>query len=314
MPDIWTHILCGNKSIAAIKNEELYPEIMKRKNIFKLGTQGPDIFYYYKFWLGMNQKGEKLLGRLMHTSSTGEFLINCLKHLKTLSDRDSYFEILAYVMGFISHYSLDSIAHPYIYFYAFSEGDKKGLNYMTNSWHKKLEVIIDNIYLSRNHELNFGVVQPFEAIDVGFCIPGSINDCLIAQIKKIYNYEIKSSIINNAYRDMKLGLRILYDPVNIKIRAINFVEKVLKTPDKYSCAFYPITVDKDIDYMNTSHREWNNPYKKQESRRESFNDLLNRAVLESRRKILASVDFLNDEINEYELKYFFPNISYLTGM
>ncbi len=314
MPDIWTHILCGNKSIASIKNEELYQQIMKRKNIFKLGTQGPDIFYYYKFWLGMNEKGERVLGRLMHTSSTGEFLINCLKYLKTLSDENSYFEILSYVLGFISHYSLDSIAHPYIYCYALSEGNKKGLNYVSRSCHKKLEVIIDNIYLYSNHELDFGVIQPFEAIDVGVYIPGSINDCLREQIKKIYNYEIKSNIIDNAYRDMKLGLKLLYDPVNIKLRAIKFVEKILKIPDKYSCAFYPIVADRSIDYMNTAHREWNNPYKEQDTSRESFNDLLNRAVLESRQKILASVDFLNDEINEYELKCFFPNISYLTGV
>lgn len=314
MPDIWTHILCGNKSIATVDNEELYSEIINRLNIFKLGTQGPDIFYYYRFWSGLNTKGEKILGHLMHTNKTGEFLINCLKYLKAQSDRDNYFELLAYVMGFISHYSLDSIAHPYIYCYALSKCSENSSNYMAGSCHKKLEVVIDNIYIKENSELRLGGMQPYEAIDVGFCVPVSVNDCLRTQIKKIYNFEIKSNIINNAYRDMKLGLKLLHDPNNIKLRTIRFIEKILGTPEKYSCAFYPVIVDNSFDYMNVSHNEWNNPYKRQESCRESFNDLLNKAILESSSKILASIGFLNGEVSEYELKSFFPNISYLTGM
>lgn len=314
MPDIWTHILCGNKSIAAIDNDELYSEILNKINIFKLGTQGPDIFYYYKFWRGINTKGDKILGKLMHTDRTGEFLINCLKYLKAQSGRNNYIELLVYVLGFISHYTLDSIAHPYIYCYAFSQSNNISSSYMTDAYHKKIETIIDNIYLRENSDLCFGGITPYEAIDVGICVPGSINDCLKSQIQYIYNFKIKNSIINNAYRDMKIGLKLLYDPTSIKVKTTKFVEKILRTPEKYSCAFYPINVDCNFDYMNNSHNEWCNPYKKQESCRYSFNDLLNLAVVESSNKIIASMSFLKDDISEYELKYFFPNISYLTGM
>lgn len=314
MPDIWTHILCGNKSIAVIDNEELYSEIINRINIFKLGTQGPDIFYYYKFWSGFNTKGEKILGKLMHTNRTGEFLINCIKFLKAQSGSNYYYDILVYVLGFISHYSLDSIAHPYIYFYAFSHSSDNSSNYLANSYHKKLEMIIDSIYLKESPDLNFGDIQPYKAIDVGGCVPGSINDFLRNQIKYIYNFEIKRSTINNAYKDMKIGLKLLYDPNNIKSKTIKLLEKVLGTPEKYSCAFYPISMDYNFDYMNDYHNEWIHPYKGQKKYNDSFNDLFNLAVLESSKKILASICFIKDEISEQELKYFFPDISYLTGI
>lgn len=307
MPDIWTHILCGNKSIDTVDNEELYSEIMKRINIFKLGTQGPDIFYYYRFWRG------RILGKIMHSNRTGDFLINCLKYTKSKSMSSDYFELLAYILGFISHYALDSIAHPYIYYYSFSHSNEKPSSYLANSYHKKIEMIIDCIYLKDNLNLSPGGIQPYEAIDVGLCVPGSINDCLRSQIKYIYNFEIKKSLINDAYRDMEMGLKLLYDPRNIKLNTIKFIEKILRKPEKYSCAFYPVILDNNFDYMNDYHREWKNPYKEQERHSESFNDLFNLAVFESIKKIRASIDFLKDEINEHELKGFFPNISYLTG-
>lgn len=314
MPDIWTHILCGNKSIAALDNEELCSEIKNRINIYKLGTQGPDIFYYYKFWKGFNTKGEKILGKLMHTNRTGEFLISCLKYLKKQHHSSNYFELLVYVLGFISHYSLDSIAHPFIYYYAFSQSSEKVSNYLVSSYHKKLEVIIDSIYLRENSDLSNGRMHTYEAIDVGTCVPGIITDCLKSQIKQIYNFDIKNNTINNAYRDMKIGLKLLNDPNNIKMKAVKLLERMLGTPEKYSCAFCPIIADYNYDYMNYSHNEWNNPYNSQESYIESFNELFNLAVSESCKKFLASISFLNDEISEYELKYFLPNISYLSGI
>lgn len=313
MPDIWTHILCGTKTIEIIENEELYLEIMNRVNIFKFGTQGPDIFYYYRFWKGINGSGGKMLGRLMHTNRTGEFLINCLKYLKCLSNSNAYLELLTYIMGFISHYSLDSIAHPYIYYYALSQSNDNDTTYLVNSYHKKLEIIIDTIYQSENLDLSSGGIPPYKAIDLGICVPNIIADCLVSEIEHIYNFSIKKRIINDAYRDMKVGLKLLYDPTNIKLKMVKLLEKLLKTPGRYSCAIYPIHVDNNFDYMNNIHNEWKPLYNNQEVFSDSFNDLFNRAVLESRNKIRASIDFLDGKISEFELTSFFPNISYLTG-
>jgi hypothetical protein len=216
-------------------------------------------------------------------------------------------------MGFISHYSLDSIAHPYIYYYALSQSNDNGTTYLVNTYHKKLEIIIDTIYQRENLYLSSGGIPPYKAIDLGICVPNIIADCLVSEIENIYNFRLKKSIINDAYRDMKIGLKLLYDPTNIKLRMVKLLEKLLKTPGRYSCAIYPIYVDNSFDYMNNIHNEWKSPYNNQEVYSDSFNDLFNLAVLESRNKIRASLDFLDGKISEFELTSFFPNISYLTG-
>lgn len=313
MPDIWTHILCGNKTLEVIDNKELYVEIMNRVNIFKLGTQGPDIFYYYRFWKGLDAKGDKVLGRLMHTNRTGEFIINCIKYLKEQGNSDNYLELLSYILGFISHYSLDSIAHPYIYYYAISQSKDKSISYLQNSYHKKLEIIIDNIYFRENSDLSYEGMSPYKAIDVGFCVPEIITNCMKKEIEYVYNYNIKKSFINDAYRDMKIGLRLLYDPTSVKSKMAKLLERIFRTPEKYSCAFYPVYVDNNFDYLNNIHKEWNHPNNNYERYKDSFNDLFNAAVLESKKKITASINFLDGKISEFDLSSYFPNISYLTG-
>lgn len=314
MPDLWTHILCGNRAIEKFDDEKLYSEIQNRINLFQLGTQGPDIFYYYRFWRGFNTSENRILGKLLHTKSTGEFIINCLKYLKNIGNNKEYMELLTYMTGFISHYTLDSITHPYIYYYAFSQSNEGSRSYLAHSYHKKLEVLIDSIYLSRNNDLNPEGIPSYNAINVGVNIPDIIADCLKKQIKYTYNFSISSSLINNAYRDMKTGLRLLYDPINFKLNLVKLMEKILKTPEKFSCVFCPKYLNKDYDYLNDIHKEWIHPYNNFRICRESFDDLFNLAVHESKRRIYASISFINDRINEIDLRYFFPDISYLTGM
>ena len=48
MPAIITHSFFADDVFEEIKSSKLKEEIIRRRNLFRLGAQGPDIFFYYK--------------------------------------------------------------------------------------------------------------------------------------------------------------------------------------------------------------------------------------------------------------------------
>lgn len=313
MPDIWTHILCGIEAIEGIKDNELKNEIKKGTNLFNLGTQGPDIFYYYRFLNGINNSYGGNLGRLMHTRETGEFFVQGLYFLNKINNRSDYMKMLVYLSGFMCHFTLDSICHPYIYYSAEKESIIKNEEYLLDSYHKKLEIIIDTLLLESKTGIKSFLYPAYREIDVGEKMPQIILDFLERTINYLYGIKIGGNQINSAYRDMKTGLRILHDPNGIKISILSILEKILKCPDKYTCAIYPKRISTGSDYLNTKHSVWNHPLNYSEKSNSSFYDLFTQAVIESREMIDTSLNFLSGKSDRQELGNIFSNSSYLTG-
>lgn len=312
MPDIWTHILCGNEAIEGIEDNELKCEIKKSTSLFNLGAQGPDIFYYYRFWNGIN-KNPKNLGRLMHTCETGEFFIHGLYFLSKINNDSDYIKMLIYLSGFMCHFTLDSICHPYIYYNAEKESIIKNEDYLRNSYHKKLEIIIDTLLLENKTGIKSFQCPAYKEIDVGEEMPPVILNFLKSTVDNLYGIKISLSQINNAYRDMKTGLRILHDPKRIKVSILSILEKVLRCPDKYTCAIYPVSISKENDYLNTNHSVWNHPFDYSEENSSSFYELFAQSVVKARVMINMSLNFLSGKADRKELGNIFTNRSYLTG-
>lgn len=121
MPAMATHYLFGQDVYKALirKNIEIAEIVKNNKKDYNVGLQGPDLLFYYMPYKKnhVNEYGGEIhkLGGLI-------FLENALSVLKKekikkdlFPEYENYFDrILAYVLGFINHYTLDSNAHPVI--------------------------------------------------------------------------------------------------------------------------------------------------------------------------------------------------------
>ena len=105
MPSILTHY---------IFNQSLNSSTSLEANI---GSQGPDPLFFYFCGL-KNYPNTKLIceyGNVLHKMNPTSTLIYFYNYaLKQNSDDKNI--LLNYLKGFISHYSLDSTAHPYIFY------------------------------------------------------------------------------------------------------------------------------------------------------------------------------------------------------
>ena len=131
MPASYTHAVYGEMVL-----NKLDPETKKRitpyLDLYNIGLHGPDILFFYK---PVQSNPVKKLGYDMHNLPAREFFEQARKKITESSDPDA---ALAYILGFINHFVLDSLCHPFIY----QHQDETGLSHseIESEWDRELMV------------------------------------------------------------------------------------------------------------------------------------------------------------------------------
>ena len=107
MPSTYTHYALANEIIPLLP-EELRNVCTTYKKQFLMGAQGPDFFYFYR---PLRHNTYTKLGKQIHDTNFDELLKYMLPVLREYSSNSKEY---AYVLGFITHFTLDSIFHPYV--------------------------------------------------------------------------------------------------------------------------------------------------------------------------------------------------------
>ncbi len=127
MPAVMTHYQLGKLVL-----EQLNPKeralIKQHREMFDLGTQGPDLLFFYRPY-GKNHISSH--GHILHSEEAQGFLEH-LYHIRKLEDQ----ALTAYVMGVCCHYALDRQAHPYVNEYA-----------PTPAEHQRMESSLDRLVI-----------------------------------------------------------------------------------------------------------------------------------------------------------------------
>lgn len=288
MPNIWTHILFCEEVADAVTQTHLFSS---HESLMKLGAQGPDPFFYYNFWPWKKNDTVEEIGLALHEKHCGVFLLDLIKAAKTMDD-----QVRAFIFGFVTHHILDRNTHPYINYRAGYEGNK----------HQQLEIIIDTLIMEKLNNLKTWKTPVYKEIDVGRSLSSQVIHLLHKMINKHYpelNIK-KSGYIQKSYRDMKLALKILYDPYGWKNALLgSLVSSYSHRP-----------VQANIDYLNENHITWYHPATNEPSKK-SFIDLYLQAKTEGIGILTTVKDYWQqqDDTLFNKLKEQLGNISYDTG-
>lgn len=107
MPSTYTHYSLAKEIIPQLP-KEIADICKKYENQYLLGAQGPDFFYFYR---PIKQNEYIKIGKTIHEAKFRDFLKYTLPVLKEYGiDSMEY----AYILGFVTHFTLDSVSHPYI--------------------------------------------------------------------------------------------------------------------------------------------------------------------------------------------------------
>lgn len=107
MPAAYTHALYGQWVLEAL-DASLQDLIQRHRNEYNIGLHGPDILFFFKP-LKKNPIKEKGYG--IHNESARPFFEQARHGIENSSDSEA---ALAYILGFINHFVLDSECHGLI--------------------------------------------------------------------------------------------------------------------------------------------------------------------------------------------------------
>ena len=103
MPAFFAHYQFGEQ-VVTLLDDELQELIAKHKKEFRIGLQGPDVFFFYRPW---KHNDVVEYGNHLHETPARWMFQRGMSNSR-------YSAAYAYMLGVVCHFALDSMCHPYI--------------------------------------------------------------------------------------------------------------------------------------------------------------------------------------------------------
>ena len=292
MPGYDMHYLFGVHSYRKMSDDTIVKKAVKNnRGSYKLGLLGPDIFFYYATEFVAARKN---IGSLMHTTKTDVFLKNMITYVDLHKGRAREIGI-SYLCGFLSHYVVDCICHPYVYW--MTDYLHKEINYLEK--HFRFESDMDITLLSM-----YKKTTPYEFMkNSTFCL----NEAETAVVCDMLYYAIRSTYhdsritrsgiqmaIYSLYKEQKL-IRIASEKTN---RAIARISKLFGN-QRYLAPF--ISSPKEVRYedpLNLKHKKWHNPWDLSKTSTDSLPEMLGKADRRFSLMMFLLDNYLSPDMNK----------------
>lgn len=278
MPAFSTHFLFARELAGDIQN---IVDFTVDEQALYIGTQGPDIFYDHRILPWMCGKSLCKVGSLLHRSKPS-VLFDTMYDFVLQNPNDDVAK--SYAVGFILHYALDRVCHPYVYFmqYRFEEL-YPDIHHFTA--HNMAEFGIDSYLLFKR----LGIENP-ALFDTSKTL--NYTDRTRTHCAKIISYLVSNATgafvdcakAEQAIDDLKYIQKVTFDPDNKKRNVLKVAENIasLFTGNfKPSSMFRVSDMQYTVKYANSFHGVWRSPFNKSVGRNESFEDLFERSKSEA---------------------------------
>ncbi|MBQ9409228.1 MAG: zinc dependent phospholipase C family protein [Clostridia bacterium] len=115
MPTTYAHWRFAKDALEGLP-ADLKETALRFRALYDIGAQGPDVFFHYKC---LHSNEVTRFGYRLHETPMREILLRFRQNFLRMEDREA---ALAYLLGFLSHFTLDSYCHGYIERKAQAEG------------------------------------------------------------------------------------------------------------------------------------------------------------------------------------------------
>ena len=308
MPSITTHFVHSENVYTKLsKKEQDY--IKDYKNTYNTFTQSHDLLFYNLF----NKKASKL-GHYAHHHNTQEFIFNIIKEIKK-NKLENNQEIIAFLYGIITHYSLDTVCHPYIFY-------KTGVYRKNEKWthkykgeHNHIEKDLDAIYYEKYFHRKYNKCN----LNKEILKKTKLSNELIELINQVYEKTYSDKNIGIEMQKSIKGCRfinsvVVNDRFGIKRAIYLFIDTITKHKYGYMSSYSTHLLKPNIDWLNNEHKEWNHPCFKEKKYNDSFDSLFNKSVLKAIEIIKGVNEVLYNGKEFNSLKKIIPNDDYATGI
>ena len=266
MPYLFAHNLCAKKTRALLDVESL--PLGLYDELYRWGAQGPDLWFYHR---PLNKKRTlKPIGNEMHAAHI-EQTLSAMLDACPATDGQERLKRFAYFSGFLTHYALDALAHPYI---ICRSGEK--------IFHTRFECEMDVALLEQAGDS----IRKKRIYDQMPPVDEEVVAAMQEAAVRAWGKPLPKGEAALAVRQARRELILLNDPRGWKRRLVRALETLIGRRGQYSRGIYPTKADPARDVLNLQKQAWHVPWSG-EVRWESFSDLLNEAVQRSKGYIEA---------------------------
>lgn len=247
MADFATHFILGSLVISQSGVDADF--INANRNAFNWGLQGPDLLYFYSPILFSRQLYNA--GTLLHDKDTervmhefARYVMRCPKQRRDIAK--------AYFYGFICHYALDSLIHPYVNYHTrrmVERTDRRRL-------HMKIESHI-SASVCAYYKLMTDDLRP-PAFTADYLAPPVLRDTVAEMLNRAlfecFNVLLPPSKIRASFLRTFLLQEVLVNCSSWLRPAAEYAEEALGLTYLFSSTFKcPIP---NWDCLNRAHRVW----------------------------------------------------------
>ena len=288
MPGFLTHYIAG-QALLNVLDPEIQEIIKPSEQLYNIGTQGPDIFFYYV--PGLLRKRSRGVGSLMHLCDLGPFLVHMARLVETFENVEDKKIVFSYISGFIMHYMLDANAHPYVYARTHKNNAPKIHN---SAEHRKFETAIDVAMLKLVSGEKPANYSQWTLIDAPSNEMLAVSAVMSKALMEIYYRNVLSKEIYKAMRYMVQFTKLLQSRNGRRKRWMEITENLTIGEALYSSMVHmqTLTEAEQHNFLNTQKEPWQSPWEKSQVYSDSFVERYELAIKEGIKMVETLYEFL----------------------
>jgi hypothetical protein len=284
--------------------EELIKELPSDidTDIAFLGSQGPDPLYYKS-----DSKYHDIANNI-HRYHSRSFFKTMTNYVKENNSKTNY----SFLIGFISHYAMDVLLHPYVYhkvgIYKKNDPSTKHMRGL----HLKFERAIDCLLIKK--ELNIPsrklkLTKKYFPIKLA---PKEVSELIAYTLKKELKVEDGFDIYTSSVKLMYLNFKYMVaDRFGIKKQFYKLADLFTKERDMFFSSLSFFNALEDYDYHNDSQTVWHHPLL-DETYTKTVQDLFEEAKVFAL-NIITEVDNYINHNKDVNLDEIFTDLSFNSG-
>ncbi len=229
---------------AVINNDDCDGLLTEYGDCFLLGAQGGDLLFYAfgKF---------RGYGARTHDEGNFETFSRLLGYCKSNDRKD----VLAYCLGYLCHYALDSALHPYVEYEAETRLPALYPEHLKGCLHMMLETRVDCAFAKAATERGEDVSLKSVLVTrkrAALSLAAVWHDV----VDKIYGVDVPFSLLKKLPSRMYRYQRVFYKPRSLPCAVLRFAAKKMGYPSYIVGFFLPDGTDPDYDFLNEEHRSY----------------------------------------------------------
>lgn len=209
MPTTYTHYRFGDRCMAGLP-PRLERAVRRHRSLYDIGVHGPDVLFYYH---PLKPNPVSRYGSELHRQPARVFFEKARPVFARGGNREA---MMAYLLGFLSHFVLDSACHGYV------EQARKALGIS----HNRLEAAFDAYMMEAD-----GLTP--SRVNRGISLhPSPYNAGIMAPF-----FDLPAETVLEASKGQVRIMNLLYSPTGIKKRALRRLIGLFHIPGSFDDLF-----------------------------------------------------------------------------